>query len=81
MHGKAVTVDCSPARLGLGAATKKMYALKLFASGVPDPFVEDHGQQGSDHGGAALGARRWRPLDPWTLETKLNLFNHSGRWT
>ena len=27
MHGKAVTVDCSPARLVLGTATKKMSVL------------------------------------------------------
>ena len=28
MHGKAVTVDCSPARLVLGAATKKHSTLR-----------------------------------------------------
>ena len=39
MHGKAVTVECSPARLVLGAATKK----GLTAGGVltPDRVIEN----------------------------------------
>ena len=53
-------------------------ALNSCIFATPDPFLEDHGQQGSYHCGAALGTRR--AFTPGrTLETKLNLFNNSRR--
>ena len=45
---------------------------------LPDPFLEDYGQQGSYHCGAALGTR-WTLTPGRTLQTKLNLFNNSSR--
>ena len=48
MHGKAVTVDCSLARLALGAAAKKRWDFYLDL--MKSFFTDDQGQP---------GLRRW----------------------